>query len=580
MIFTDCPENSSWVERKNGAAKKWRHRIALASVSVTSCPSFKSAISRKTALPLILGIFPFLSSDAAYAISCPSPVSSDTTISASCTISPQIDWTGGSLTISGLTTIVHGDVYGVFSTDGHNVGNLTNNGTITTSSYPTGYYAVLALGTASISSIINNNGGTISGPLAALAWSTPVGIIENHGVIEATDPVYGVAAIINSDGNIGTINNYSGGIITSLSRGSGIDNGEVGLPGSINVINNYGVISGSGGSYGINNSFGGTITTLTNAQGGDSSTAAKTALTYTGTLPTNYYVAISSTTHYGQLQVTNAQSPSPTDPTAKMTFGVYSGSALAYLKHRYASVLSSTDGSLNDKIANMSGTTASGRKWRLIDNGDNTYDLEIDGYIVVRNVYSTLNSNRDALLGAMHERYAVLNTVSQYDCNRFDKYGVCISIQARATGWGSQTTGAGVFNIAYHPHEKIHAGVYLDYQVAQGTPFGTNLGSGGIQYGYNNPTFGGYVGFSQSGYNGTPVNAGLQAFMSGGYNPGKVTITRAWIDGTEPGQGTAGLNAYYAYGTLGYGFNVADRTILAPYAGLFYTNVIRNSYNE
>jgi hypothetical protein len=126
----------------------------------------------------------------------------------------------------------------------------------------------------------------------------------------------------------------------------------------------------------------------------------------------------------------------------------------------------------------------------------------------------------------------------------------------------------------------MRLGAYIDYQVAQATPFGTNPALGGLQYGYNNPTFGGYVGFSQSGYNGTPINSGLQAFMSGGYNPGKVTITRAMLDGTEPGQGTAGLNAYYAYGTIGYGFNVADKTIVVPYGGLFYTNVIRNSYQE
>jgi hypothetical protein len=271
-----------------------------------------------------------------------------------------------------------------------------------------------------------------------------------------------------------------------------------------------------------------------------------------------------------------------------MNFGISSNSVIPSTVKRYASVIAtdpSVPNSLNGKITTTSGTTASGRPWRLVDNGDGTYDLVIDDILVARgpnvlNTYQVLTNNRDALLGAMHERYAVLNTVSQYDCNRFDKYGVCISMQSRATGWGSQTTGAGVFNIAYRPHPNIHAGVYLDYQVAQATPFGTNLGSGSIQYGYNNPTFGGYVGFSQSGYNGTAINAGFQASMSGGYNPGKVTVTRAILDGTEPGQGTAGLNAYYAYGTMGYGFNLADKTLVVPYAGLLYTNVIRNSYAE
>jgi hypothetical protein len=148
-------------------------------------------------------------------------------------------------------------------------------------------------------------------------------------------------------------------------------------------------------------------------------------------------------------------------------------------------------------------------------------------------------------------------------------------MQSRATGWGTQTTGSGVFNIAYRIHPNIRAGVYLDYQVAQGTPFGTNFGSGGVQPGYNNPTFGGYVGF-----NAKSDGTGIQARASGGYNPGKVTVTRALLDGTEPGQGTACLNAYYAYGTMGYGLKIAENVNVIPYAGLLYTNVIRNNYTE
>lgn len=62
-------------------------------------------------------------------------------------------------------------------------------------------------------------------------------------------------------------------------------------------------------------------------------------------------------------------------------------------------------------------------------------------------------------LGVLHQRYAVLNAVSEYDCNKFDKYNVCISFQARATGFGTQATGAGVFNIAYRPTPQTHIGV-------------------------------------------------------------------------------------------------------------------------
>ena len=138
-------------------------------------------------------------------------------------------------------------------------------------------------------------------------------------------------------------------------------------------------------------------------------------------------------------------------------------------------------------------------------------------------------------LGVLHQRYAVLNAVSEYDCNKFDKYNVCISFQARATGFGTQATGAGVFNIAYRPTPQTHIGVFIDYQAAAGNPSAVNssqvatITTGNVQYGYNNPTFGGYAGFSQSGYNGNPINNGVQVFVSGAYNPGKVAISRALI---------------------------------------------------
>jgi hypothetical protein len=194
---------------------------------------------------------------------------------------------------------------------------------------------------------------------------------------------------------------------------------------------------------------------------------------------------------------------------------------------------------------------------------------------------------------ALHQRYAVLNAVMSYDCNRFDKYNFCISAQARATGFGSQATGAGVFNIAYRPTSQTRIGAFLDYQVTGGTPsvdglpVASTLSSGSVKYGYNNPTFGGYLGFSQSGYSGNPINTGVQAFVSGGYNPGKLSITRAMIVDSnlpfvdaQPGSGSASLNAYFVRGMLGYGISLADNLTLMPYVGLRYTDVTRGGYME
>jgi hypothetical protein len=69
-------------------------------------------------------------------------------------------------------------------------------------------------------------------------------------------------------------------------------------------------------------------------------------------------------------------------------------------------------------------------------------------------------------------------------------------------------------------------------------------------------------------------------FASGGYNPSQVSVLRAVLAGTEPGFGTAGLNAYYAMGIASYGFRLTNGLIVMPYGGIQYTDVTRNAYTE
>jgi hypothetical protein len=201
---------------------------------------------------------------------------------------------------------------------------------------------------------------------------------------------------------------------------------------------------------------------------------------------------------------------------------------------------------------------------------------------------------QDPTLNAMHQRYAILNAVMEYDCNRFEKHNFCISAQARATGFGKQATGAGVFNIAYRPTSQTRIGAYIDYQAGAslpttyGVPVAGAVSTGSVDYGYDNATLGVYAGFSQSGYSNRLVNTGVQAFVSSGYNPGKIQTTRAlildplktvFVD-SQPGSGVASLDSYFVRGLLGYGFGVTDNLTLMPYLGLRHTDVTRGGYME
>lgn len=196
--------------------------------------------------------------------------------------------------------------------------------------------------------------------------------------------------------------------------------------------------------------------------------------------------------------------------------------------------------------------------------------------------------------GLMHQRYGVLNAVMEYDCKTFDKNGFCLSVQARATGFGTQATGSGMFNIAFRPVDQLRIGAFLDYQVTAGNPvmngvYGAGyVSSGSVVSGYDNPTFGGYVGFSQSGYSKRVINTGVQAVLSGGYNPGRISVTRGimldpygggFVD-SQPGAGTASLNSYFYRGLVGYGIAINDNVTIMPYGGMRMTDVTRGGYTE
>ena len=145
---------------------------------------------------------------------------------------------------------------------------------------------------------------------------------------------------------------YSWGTGTYVNTGTITAKDGMELHDGNHVIRNTGVITTSDVDLKISS---GTVTSLTNSEGGIN------VLTYSGKLPTNYYVIISSLNNYGKLSVTN--------PTDSMTFNIDNTSSVA-LNSTYSSVL---QGSIT--LSNTQGTYGSYR-WNLVLNGSN-YDLII-----------------------------------------------------------------------------------------------------------------------------------------------------------------------------------------------------------
>lgn len=236
-----------------------------------------------------------------------------------------------------------------------------------------------------------------------------IGNLNNIGIISAID-----IAVINSSGikdfsNSGTINGavVNSGYIESLVNSGKIISETVTYPpigsvgfgndGNILSLENTGSISGkdyglvnlwnidslvnkgilSGGTYDLNNLNPG-LESFTNGQGGNGSGAKKTALTYSGILPTSYYIYVTSKTQYGQVAFSNV--------TGSMNFDIASGSVLS--TGTYSNVLSGID---NTNLANLNGSFGA-RSWSLVNAGSK-YNLVISA--PNSQDMSTIPSNQD-----------------------------------------------------------------------------------------------------------------------------------------------------------------------------------------
>lgn len=400
---------------------------------------------------------------------------------------------------------------------------------------------------------INSAGSVVAGTSAlpvlvtgiAIQNSGSISYIINNGVISAYGDAGSGVGILNASGHsIGTITN-TGSI---FGKTAAIDN-----QGTITVINNFSTTgSASSGIYtesreDIKNT--GSIGTLNNAQ-------SNTTLVLSGKLPTNYNIIINSASSYGQL-AGQSLSSAPN----KTTFGIYAGSRIT--TNAYSGVLNG----LSAANLNTTSGTYQGMTWTLNPNST-FYDLIFSGTNAA--VMSALNQTTNALQNAFTLQNTVLVNGFTYDCPVFDKNNVCVSVGARTTAVNTDSVNStgGLLIGAYRMNNQVRMGAYIDQNIS------TN--STGIVKVANASPMVGVFGVWNERQDGT----GTEVKVSAGYGQKNTTMTRPVVDGTEAGSGSSTLTSQGVQAIGKYGFAVADKTIVSPYAGLRYTQNNMGGYTE
>ncbi|MBT8610068.1 autotransporter outer membrane beta-barrel domain-containing protein [Polynucleobacter paneuropaeus] len=331
------------------------------------------------------------------------------------------------------------------------------------------------------------------------------------------------------------------------------------------VITNTGTITGGIGSFGIQNA--GTISTLNNFNGG-------TALTYTGTLPTNYNIIINSPTSFGKLAYTAVKGGG-----GLTTFGIYTGSIVR--NGTYASVLT---GMTSSNLNNTTGTYGSAT-WLLSNSSSDIWDLIISGYVEpvvvpigpsVANTNQSLVNTASSLQGTYTLQNSVLANSFSYDCTVFGANDMCVSAGGRNTqvqaANGLNNTSA-LLIAAYRPHPNYRIGAYADQNLSVSNPGGT------VNLGNNTPLLGLFAAWNER-LDGT----GTEVKVSAAYGQKNTTITRSVVgsgDGaSEAGSGSSKLNSQGVQATAKYGFSVLPEVIVSPYVGVRYTQSNMGGYSE
>lgn len=183
---------------------------------------------------------------------------------------------------------------------------------------------------------------------------------------------------------------------------------------------------------------------------------------------------------------------------------------------------------------------------------------------------SSMQRNASTTRGLFSLQASYVNPGLSYDCRIFDENGYCFSMTARNSSVGGSDidSTSGVITAAYKINQNIRMGGFVEQMTS-------SIKDGGIRLDNNSPDYG-IFGVWQQNEDGV----GLKARAALRYGKKDLTISRQEIGSAEAGNGETGLTTQGLQITLANGYQVHERLLLSPYAGLRYVNIRRDSYTE
>jgi hypothetical protein len=333
----------------------------------------------------------------------------------------------------------------------------------------------------------------------------------------------------------------------------------------------------------------GTINTLNNLQGAGNNNGP---LTYQGRLPSSYNM-IAYGGAYGQLAV-DPSLGGPKGHSGSMMFGVFGGDAEngiapSQLKSgTYENVVTGVDQSSYKNVFNTSTLITStyvngaafgknnGIAWMLTDGTYRgaTYNGPFGNITDPALIWDlrVLNFGLDLAQpqrGMLERRQQAVRNGLDYDCEQFDKYGVCVSFAARYSGFDPGHDGAGILTISKRIDPNLHIGGFIDARFSSSEVNGVRLNP-------RLPMMGIFATYSAG-----PDGTGLQARISAAYERDAANITRENMLGSASQvSGKANVDSYGIAQRVGWGFRIGDGYVVTPYLGIRYTDAKRAGYEE